>query len=55
MKYYMSSTNKIHITKESLIDFCKIIYEFSDDLVYTFPELENKLNDGIISIKNYNQ
>jgi len=51
MKYYMSSTNKIHITKESLIDFCKIIYEFSDDLVYTFPELENKLNDGIISIK----
>lgn len=51
MKYYMSLNNKIHITKESLIDFCKIIYEFSDDLEYTFPEIGDKLDVGIMNIK----
>lgn len=46
------SNNKIKITKKNLIDFCKIINEFSTDLMNTFPELQHNLHPGIIDIMN---
>jgi len=42
------SNNKIHVTKENLLEFCKVINEFISDLLTPFPELV--LHDGIIHI-----
>jgi hypothetical protein len=44
------SNNKVQITKENIFDFCKVIFEFVPDLLTTFPEYKENLNQGIIDI-----